>query len=430
MRYDTYQTLTFARRGRILTITMNRPEKLNAVDARMHEELARVFYDVALDEEADIVVLTGAGKGFSAGGDFGWFQDMIDDRKVWERTRLEGKRIVYSLLDLEKPVIAKINGPAMGLGATMALFCDVIFAARSARIGDPHVSVGLVAGDGGAVIWPQLIGYARAKELLMTGDQSFIGVLRKQMDNIYAQKKVENGKTLLPQMYGDPRGYKYDGAPQWYHYTDNLFTDRLTEIYLWSMDRRDLERVPKTGWIGYLEGQDPEYPVKALQKSFAEIRENVEQIRTDVTTPDTRLADYLMDFNPVSTDALANLTMGAYFSNGKIWTLHARFRYFDPVKRRAGLPEDVGALVEKLAADAATVTLVNTNPVEARTVVVQAGGYGEHRFESVKVDGVAKTVGGPLLTVRLAPGAGAKLEFAMARYVNPPTLAMPWNRGF
>jgi hypothetical protein len=135
-----------------------------------------------------------------------------------------------------------------------------------------------------------------------------------------------------------------------------------------------------------------------------------------------------LDFNPVSTDALANLTMGAYFSNGKIWTLHARFRYFDPVKRRAGLPDDVGALVEKLSADAATVTLVNTDPVEARTVLVQAGGYGEHRFESVVMKGQKKAVGGRTLTVRLEPGAGAKLEFQMARYVNPPTLAMPWSR--
>lgn len=273
--------------------------------------------------------------------------------------------------------------------------------------------------------WP---GFSNA--LLMTGDQSFIGVLRKQMDNIYAQKKVENGKTLFPQMYGDPRGYKFDGPPQWYHYTENSWTDRLTEIYLWSMDRKDLERVPKTGWIGYLEGNDANYPVTALQQSFKEIRENIDQIRNDITTADTRLADYLLDLNPVSTDTLANLTMGAYFSRGKIWTLHARFRYFDPVQRRAGLPEDVGALVEKLAADSATLTLVNTNPVEARTLVVQAGGYGEHRFDSVTVAGQTKTIGGPLLTVRLEPGAGAKFEFKMARYVNPPTLAQPWNRGF
>ena len=88
--------------------------------------------------------------------------------------------------------------------------------------------------------WP---GFGNA--LLLTGDQSYVDVLRKQMDNIYAQKKEEDGKTLLPQMYGDPRGYKHTGREEWYHYTPNLHTDRLTEIYLWSMDRKDLERIPR-----------------------------------------------------------------------------------------------------------------------------------------------------------------------------------------
>jgi len=168
--YDSYQRIQFERRGRVLTVTMNRPQVLNAVDAPMHEELARVFHDVAADEAADVIVLTGAGRAFSAGGDIGWMQEMIDDPKMWERTRVEGKKIVFGLLDLEKPIIARVNGPAVGLGATLALFCDVIIAAESAVISDPHVRVGLVAGDGGAIIWPQLIGYARAKEYLMTGD--------------------------------------------------------------------------------------------------------------------------------------------------------------------------------------------------------------------------------------------------------------------
>jgi enoyl-CoA hydratase len=171
MSYDDYKTILFERQGRILTVTMNRPEKLNAMDAVMHEELSRVFYDVATDADADVIVLTGAGRAFSAGGDIDWMQEMIDDAAVWERTRVEAKKIVFGLLDCEKPIIASINGPAMGLGATIALFCDVIFAGQSAIIADPHVSVGLVAGDGGAIIWPQLVGYARAKEYLMTGAQ-------------------------------------------------------------------------------------------------------------------------------------------------------------------------------------------------------------------------------------------------------------------
>jgi enoyl-CoA hydratase len=170
MRFDQYQTLRFGRRGRVLTVTMDRQAKLNAVDSRMHEELSRVFYDLAVDDETDVIILTGAGRAFSAGGDFDWFQTMIDEPAAWERTRVEAKKIVFGLLDCEKPIIAKVNGAAVGLGATMALFCDIIFAAQSARIADPHVGVGMVAGDGGAVIWPQLIGYARAKEYLMTGD--------------------------------------------------------------------------------------------------------------------------------------------------------------------------------------------------------------------------------------------------------------------
>jgi len=117
-----------------------------------------------------LVILTGAGENFCAGGDIEWMQEMIDDPSSFEKTAREGKQIVFSLLDCEKPVIAKVNGHATGLGATIALFCDVVFASERAKIGDPHVSVGFVAGDGGAVIWPQLIGFARAKEYLMTGD--------------------------------------------------------------------------------------------------------------------------------------------------------------------------------------------------------------------------------------------------------------------
>ena len=272
--------------------------------------------------------------------------------------------------------------------------------------------------------WP---GFANA--LLLTGDQSFIGVLRRQMDNIYAQKKVEGGKTLLPQMYGDPKGYKENGAPVWYRYTPNLYGDRLAEIYFWSMDRKDLERVPKQGFVGFLEGQNPDFPVKALERDLAEVRSTMREIETDPTTPDTRLADYLMGMNPATTHTLTNLTMGAFLS-GNIWSLHARFRYFDPAQRRAGLPQDVAALVEKLETDAATLTLVNVNAVDPRTVIVQAGGYGEHRFDSVEINGKSQPVAGPLLTVRLEPGSGARLRFRMARYVNPPTLAQPWDRGW
>jgi hypothetical protein len=271
-------------------------------------------------------------------------------------------------------------------------------------------------------------GFANA--LMMSGNQVYIDVLRRQMDNIYAQKKVENGKTLLPQNYGDPRGYKHNGPPAWYNFTANLHIDKLTEIYLWSMNRQDLERIPKQGWIGFLEGGNDDYPVKALQRAFESVRQTMNKIANDDTTADTRLADYLLDFNPAETDDLLNLTMGGYFSRSKIWTLHSRFRYFDPARRRAGLPLDVAVLVEKLGADSATLTLVNTSPVEARTVIVQAGGYGEHQFESATAGGNTTAIAGPLLTVHLLPGAGSKIDFRMQRYKNAPTLAHPWDRSW
>jgi len=170
MRYGHYKSILVDVEDRIATFTMNRPEKLNAIDEAMHEELSRLFVDLNEDHEVDVAVLTGAGRAFSSGGDIEWMQAMIDEPTRFEKTAREGKRIIFSMLDCEKPVIAKLNGHATGLGATIALFCDVIFASEKAKIGDPHVSVGFVAGDGGAVIWPQLVGYARAKEYLMTGD--------------------------------------------------------------------------------------------------------------------------------------------------------------------------------------------------------------------------------------------------------------------
>ncbi|MDF1732336.1 MAG: enoyl-CoA hydratase-related protein [Minwuia sp.] len=168
MKFEDYKTISFKREGKVLTVTLNRPDVLNAVNGDLHTELSHLFYDVATDP-SDIIVLTGAGRAFCAGGDIDWMQSGVDDPLGFDTVVFEAKKIIFGLLDCEKPIICRLNGDAVGLGATIALFCDIIIANDSARIGDPHVSVGLVAGDGGAVIWPQLIGYARAKEYLMTG---------------------------------------------------------------------------------------------------------------------------------------------------------------------------------------------------------------------------------------------------------------------
>ena len=166
----TYSRFSFQRDGRVLTAAFDSGHPVNGVDGPMHEELAQLFTDLQRDCESDIVILTGKGKAFCAGGDFDWFQAQINDTAKFRAIAWDAKRIVTTLLEMEKPILCRLNGAAAGLGATIALLCDVIVADENAKIGDPHVKVGLVAGDGGALIWPQLIGFARAKELLMTGD--------------------------------------------------------------------------------------------------------------------------------------------------------------------------------------------------------------------------------------------------------------------
>ncbi len=170
MDYASYQHLLVERRDKVLRVTLNRPEVLNAVNARLHYELSHIWDDVMYDDAVDVVVLTGAGRAFSAGGDFPWLLEGLKTRTVGTLSSYEAKRVVFNLLECEKPVICRMNGDAIGLGATLALCCDMVIAADTARIGDPHVRAGLVAGDGGAVLWPQLIGYVRAKYYLMTGD--------------------------------------------------------------------------------------------------------------------------------------------------------------------------------------------------------------------------------------------------------------------
>ncbi|MCK9991034.1 MAG: enoyl-CoA hydratase-related protein [Rugosibacter sp.] len=170
---NKYQRLVLERKGAILTIKLSSPEKRNAVDAFMHAELPQALREAALDRTIGAIVLTGdpAGRAFCAGGDLEWIRVLSegtgDDYGVVMR---EGVEVLRAMIDAPQPIISMINGAAMGLGATLGLFADVSFMDENAKIADSHVSVGVAAGDGGAVIWPLLIGPNRAKEYLMTGD--------------------------------------------------------------------------------------------------------------------------------------------------------------------------------------------------------------------------------------------------------------------
>jgi enoyl-CoA hydratase len=170
MDYSKYCQLQITQEGPIVTVTLNRPEVRNVINAELHDELATIFTDLDIDENCALVILTGAGGYFSGGGDMNWILSQNRDLARSARAGRANRRVQTSLLDLEKPIIAKVRGPAVGLGCSLALYCDFVYATPDAVFADPHVSVGLVAGDGGTILWPQLIGYARARRYLLTGD--------------------------------------------------------------------------------------------------------------------------------------------------------------------------------------------------------------------------------------------------------------------
>jgi enoyl-CoA hydratase len=168
-RYARYQRLAFDRPSDgVLRVTMNNPERLNAADAVMHRELAEIWRDVDADDEVRCVVLTGAGKAFSAGGDFEMIQGIVDDFEIRARMLKEARDIVRNIIDCEKPVVSAIRGPAVGAGLVCGLLADVSIATPEARIIDGHTRLGVAAGDHAVIVWPLLCGMAKAKYYLLT----------------------------------------------------------------------------------------------------------------------------------------------------------------------------------------------------------------------------------------------------------------------
>ncbi len=273
---------------------------------------------------------------------------------------------------------------------------------------------------------PEAFGNA----LLLTGDQVYTQVLRRQIDNLYAASRTENGRVLVPRYYGDQGWYGFHDLESGNAGGLTNLREVATDVYIWGLEPHDLERLPKSGWIGYLTSGDASYPLTAFQQAMEEIRRAAARLRADTSSPDfpphaTRGAGK----NPVSTAALIELTLGGNDPNGSghgPLPLHTQIRHFDPERRRAGLPPDVAALVEQIRPEGITLTLVNTSPLDSRVVTVQAGAYGEHEFTTATVEGASVRIDAPSFTVRLAPGAGERLTIGMQRYVHQPTLAFPW----
>ncbi len=171
MDYAEYQHLTFDRKpSGVLLITINRPDVMNATNARLHWELTQVWLTVDADPAVRVALITGAGRAFSAGGDLGMVEDTAGNPDAIARTMREASDLVYNMINLDKPVVSAINGVAVGAGLVVALLADVSIASESARITDGHTRLGVAAGDHAAIIWPLLCGMAKARYYLLTSD--------------------------------------------------------------------------------------------------------------------------------------------------------------------------------------------------------------------------------------------------------------------
>jgi enoyl-CoA hydratase len=158
-------------RGAVRVVTLNRPEAYNAANEALHGAIARVWGELDADPEVRAIVLTGAGGAFSAGGDLNLLDRMVQDTTLRDRIMAEGAEIVRAMTSVRVPIIAAVNGPAVGLGCSLASMSDLVVIEEDAYFADPHVALGLVAADGGALTWPLLTSLLRAKEYILLGDR-------------------------------------------------------------------------------------------------------------------------------------------------------------------------------------------------------------------------------------------------------------------
>jgi enoyl-CoA hydratase/carnithine racemase len=169
--YDLPDEITIAADGPVRIVTLNRPDSLNATNHVLHAGLAALWPQLDADDDARVAVLTGAGRAFSAGGDFTYLDELSRDPALRSTTLVHGRQIVTGMVRCRLPVIAAVNGPAVGLGCSLVALSDIVFMAESAHLADPHVLLGLVAADGGPVVWPLLTSLQLAKEYAITGDR-------------------------------------------------------------------------------------------------------------------------------------------------------------------------------------------------------------------------------------------------------------------
>src|SRR6266571_3378694 len=171
MEYDLPDVIQVKADGPVRIVRLARPEQLNAVNDELHRGLAQVFPQLSADSEARVAVITGEGRAFSAGGDFDLLDRMAKDRALRHDVIAEGRELVINMIRCRVPVVAAVNGPAVGLGCSVIALSDIVYMAESAYLSDPHVTVGLVAADGGPLTWPLHTSLLLAKEYAFTGER-------------------------------------------------------------------------------------------------------------------------------------------------------------------------------------------------------------------------------------------------------------------
>src|SRR3954469_22745326 len=207
-----------------------------------------------------------------------------------------------------------------------------------------------------------LVGFNNA--LLVTGDYKYVDAWRAMIDAVNSHGRDTGARKQYPTMYS---------ADGWYGWRDTPWNVGALEVWYWSQQTADRDRVGRNEWLQYLEGQNPGYPVLSIERDLRAIDQRVSAMRQDATPANKRLADNMLDYNPAATESLVQLMWGGLLPGREGGLVNARLRYFDLVRKRAGLPEDVAALISQISDRQTTVTLINVNPSQPRTVVVQGG---------------------------------------------------------
>ena len=367
------------------------------------------YHDVVGDHALNLVATTLPANAYFATGDAKYKQWVVRYVDGWLDRMKQNNGIIPTFVDLDGTIGGKSGkwwGSAYGWGFSPV---NPVTNRRENRNRIERPIIGL------------------NNALLLTGDQKYVDAWRNMTEAVNKNARTIDGKMMYPSMYGvdlatNPRATKAD----WYGWRERPWNVGALEVWYFSQKPEDLPRVNQSPWLEFLHGRNPGYPETAMAADLATIRKRVEGIRNDQSKPDKRLADNMLDLNPVTTTALIQLTQGGLEPDRRGNLVNSRLRYFDPSRKRAGLPEDVGALVSEMTDTGTVVTLVNLNATTPRTLIVQGGAYAEHLIESVEWNGKTIAVGKPHFSVTLNPGAGGKLTLKMKRYASDPTVKFPF----